>query len=59
MEAAKIGPDLELGQVSQTRAVIETCLHEEIHRRTPYSARIRGPLPYSNTFNIPRFSRTM
>ena len=26
MEAAKIGPDLELGQVSQNRAVIETCM---------------------------------
>ena len=42
MEAAKIGPDLRLGQVSQTRAVVET--YEEIHRPTPLLSSNQGPI---------------
>ena len=44
MEAAKIGPDVECGQVSQTRAVVQTCLPEEIHRRTPLLSSNQEPI---------------
>lgn len=44
MEAAKIGPDVEWGQVSQTRAVVQTCMPEEIHRRTPLLSSNQEPI---------------
>ena len=58
MEAAKIGPDLRLGRVSQTRAVVETCPHEEIHRRTLLLSSNQEPMTLVEPFNIPRFSCT-